>query len=174
MSDEVRVGVSACLLGEAVRHDGGHKREPIVADVLARLVRLVPVCPEVEIGLGTPREPIRLEREGGGVRLVGIVSRRDLTRAMDDYSRRKLDELSLLGLSGYILKKSSPSCGADRVPVTDSRGSAVGYAAGRFAAALRDRWPLLPIEEEDRLADATTLRSFLERVLAYHRLRRSG
>jgi uncharacterized protein YbbK (DUF523 family) len=174
MTDEIRIGVSACLLGEPVRYDGNHKRDSFVADVLARFVHLVPVCPEVEIGLGTPREPIHLERGDDRLRLVGAETGRDLTETMNDYARRKLDELSLLDLSGYILKRSSPSCGADRVPVHGPRGRVVGSGRGLFAEALRSRWPLLPIEEEDRLADPHARDAFLDRVFSYHRQRRSA
>ena len=64
------IGVSACLVGQPVRYDGGHKRDNFVADLLAIQARLVPVCPEVELGLGTPRETLRLIRRLGDVRLV--------------------------------------------------------------------------------------------------------
>src|SRR5438552_1694554 len=104
-----RVGVSACLVGQRVRWDGDHKRSSGVAR-LARSIELVPVCPELELGLGVPREPIQLER-GRGVRLVSIVSRVDVTDAMRLWSEARLDELRALRISGYVLKSKSPSCG---------------------------------------------------------------
>jgi len=173
MADEIRIAVSACLLGEQVRHDGGHKRDDFVADVLSQFARLIPVCPEVEIGLGTPREPIHLRRDGDELRLVGVESGRDVTDAMNGYARRKLDELAALDLSGYVLKKRSPSCGSDPVAVHASDGSIVGAEPGLFARALRSRLPDLPVEEEDRLADPRLREAFLERVFAYHRRGRS-
>ena len=114
-----RIGISSCLLGEAVRHDGGHKRDAYLVETLGPLVEWVPVCPEVEVGLGTPREPIRLVRDAsrsGGVRLVSR-SGKQLTARMQRFARGRLRALARAGLSGYILKKDSPSCGMERVKV---------------------------------------------------------
>ena len=160
-----RVGVSSCLLGQNVRYDGGHRLDPFAAGELGRHVDLVPVCPEVEIGLGVPREPIRLERSGKGIRLVGTESRADHTAAMKRFARRRIDELESLGLSGYVFKKNSPSCGPAGVEVHGSTRT----DRGLFAAALLDRMPDLPVVDESKLATRTGQRKFLERVLAYHR-----
>src|SRR5688572_22537866 len=103
-----RVGLSSCLLGQSVRYDGGHKRDPFAAGPLGDLVTLVPVCPEVEAGMGVPREPVRLERSPRGVRMVGIESRADHTDAMTRFSDRRTEELADLGLAGYVFKKNSP------------------------------------------------------------------
>src|SRR2546423_1752383 len=110
-SGPIRVGISMCLLGERVRYDGGHKLDRFLTDVLAKYVEFVPVCPEVEIGLGTPREPIHLVEVAGEIRLRGVESDIDHTTAMRRYARRRVDELAKLDLCGYILKKDSPSCG---------------------------------------------------------------
>ena len=165
----IRVGVSACLLGEAVRYDGGHKRNTFLADTLGRFVEWVPVCPEVECGLGTPREPIRLTRVNKTVRLLTVKTARDLTDDMDGYAATRVAQLASEDLSGYVLKKDSPSCGLN-VKVYDVNGVAAKGGRGRFAAALVQRFPHLPVEEEGRLSDPRLRDNFVERVFAYWRL----
>jgi len=165
------VGVSACLLGQKVRYDGGHKRDDFVADTLARFVTFVPVCPEAELGLGTPREPIRLERGPGGLRLLGVRSREDHTGAMTRYAEARLDALEGEDLAGYILKKDSPSCGRERVKVFGRDGMPSKDGTGLFAARLMARFPLLAVEEEGRLRDPVLRRSFVVRLYAGRRLK---
>jgi uncharacterized protein YbbK (DUF523 family)/uncharacterized protein YbgA (DUF1722 family) len=169
-ADRIRVGVSACLLGQAVRFDGGHKRDPFLVDTLSRLVELVPVCPEVELGLGVPRETLRLERGARGIHLIASDTRTDHTAAMRQYARGRVAALARENLSGYVLKMNSPSCGMVGVPLHDARGQAAHRGRGLFAAALRRRFPLLPVEEEGRLHDARIRENFIERIVAYHRL----
>jgi uncharacterized protein YbbK (DUF523 family)/uncharacterized protein YbgA (DUF1722 family) len=163
----IRVGVSSCLLGRKVRYDGQHKRDDFVVDVLGRHVELVPVCPEVEIGLGTPRPTIHIE----GERLVMPSRGRDLTDEMTAYAARRVEALAREDLSGYVLKKDSPSCGLLRVRV-HREGSVTRDGVGFFARALRARLPDLPIEEEGRLRDARLRETFIEGVFAYDRLKR--
>jgi len=167
---EIRVGVSTCLLGENVRYDGGHKHDAYVADLLGSYVTFVPVCPEVEMGLGTPREAIRLVRRDGALRLLGRQSGDDHTDAMARYAIRRLADLEKADLSGYILKRGSPSCGMERVHVRDARGFPLPSGRGLFAEALLQRFPLLPVEEEGRLQDAGLRESFVERIFAFRRL----
>jgi uncharacterized protein YbgA (DUF1722 family)/uncharacterized protein YbbK (DUF523 family) len=167
----IRIGVSTCLLGSSVRWDGGHKRDAFLVDRLAPFVEWVPVCPEVELGLGTPREPIRLERDEGGLRLVASRSGADWTVRMQRFGARRARELAHLDLCGYVLKKSSPSCGLERVPVRNAKGMPEKNGRGLFAAALIDAMPLLPVEEEGRLGDPRLRESWIERVFAYRRLR---
>ena len=171
--DEVRIGVSSCLLGEKVRFDAGHKRDAFLTGTLARCVRFVPVCPEFELGLGVPRESLRLVAGEAGPRLVAPKSGRDHTRAMLAWSRRRLDELEALDLSGFVIKKHSPSCGWARVRVYAGAGPGSPARDGRglFARALCERFPLLPVEEEGRLSDLPLRENFLERVFGYRRLR---
>jgi len=171
MNEEIRIGVSACLLGERVRYDGGHKRDRWLTGTLARFVRFVPVCPEADIGLGTPREPIEIRRERGTLRLVGIRSGDDHTAAMRAYARKRVRQLSALGLCGYVLKSGSPSCGMERVPIHASTGKRIASGRGFFADELLSYLTAMPVEEEARLDDAASRESFIERVLAYHRLR---
>jgi len=171
--EKLRVGVSACLLGQKVRFDGGHKRHDFTADVLAPFVEFVAVCPEIEIGLGVPRPTIRLEGRARTPRLVNPASGDDLTEAMTAYARARLDELAGAGLDGYILKRASPSCGMERVKLYPARGAPPNReGVGLFAAALMARFPALPVEEEGRLGDPALRENFVERLFAHRRVRR--
>jgi uncharacterized protein YbgA (DUF1722 family)/uncharacterized protein YbbK (DUF523 family) len=167
----IRVGVSACLVGEQVRYDGGHKRDTFLTETFGRFVEWVPVCPEVECGLDTPREAMRLVRVGNDVRLVTARTGIDLTDRMERFSRPRLSALAGENLSGYVLKKDSPSCGLDRVKVYDRHGSPSRGGRGLYAAALVEAYPHLPVEEEGRLADPRLRDNFVERVFGYWRLR---
>ena len=160
------VGVSACLLGEEVRYNGAHKLDDFVCGALARVVDLRPVCPEVDIGLGVPREPIQLTRSNNGTRLVDTESGADLTAAMESYAEAKVRELDAAGICGYVLKARSPSCGLGSVPIDDTE-----TGDGLFAAALSGLCELLPLVEETGLVDDDAREVFLQRVLAYRRLR---
>jgi uncharacterized protein YbgA (DUF1722 family)/uncharacterized protein YbbK (DUF523 family) len=167
----IRIGVSSCLLGEEVRYDGGHQRDDYVTGVLGPFFTWVPVCPELEVGLGVPREPIRLVGRAAAPRLLGVTSGTDHTDAMRDFARRRVAALRRQGLSGYILKRGSPSCGMERVkryPAADAPPARDG--TGLFARALTEALPLLPVEEEGRLNDAALRDSFITRVFAYRRL----
>jgi len=167
----IRIGISACLLGEKVRFDGGHKRDPFLVESFGRYVEWVQVCPEVELGLGTPRETLRLVRISNDVHLLMPKSGADHTDAMRAYAVRRLNELAKENLSGYILKKDSPSCGMERVRVYDAHGVPAKSGRGLFAEALLQHFPHLPVEEEGRLTDPRLRENFIERVFAYVRLR---
>jgi uncharacterized protein YbbK (DUF523 family)/uncharacterized protein YbgA (DUF1722 family) len=167
----VRVGISSCLLGEPVRYDGGHKRDAFLTDELARHVEFVPLCPEVEIGLGVPRPTLRLERRGDDVRMVVTESGEDLTEPMRSWAQGAAERIAAAGLDGYVLKKSSPSCGMERVKVYDENGAPARGGRGLFAAALMERLPLLPVEEEGRLRDARLREHFVARIFARARVR---
>lgn len=169
-SPPVLLGVSACLLGNEVRHDGGHKRDRYVTDILARYFRFVPVCPEMDIGLGVPRETLRLVRNRESIRMVAPASGSDHTRTMRAYASAKTRELESLGIRGYVLKKGSPSCGMTRVRTYTDRGNPAPSDRGLFAAGLMDALPLLPVEEEGRLCDPRLRENFIVRVFAYDRL----
>ena len=171
MPSTIRVGVSSCLLGETVRYDGGHKRDVYLREVLGRFVEWVPVCPELESGLGVPRPPMRLVRDGDSVRLVEIESGADHTRAVARWASARLRALRTLALCGYILKKDSPSCGMERVKVYGGAGMPERNGTGIYASALREAFPNLPVEEEGRLHDPELRENFIERVFAYARLR---
>ena len=172
-SSPIRIGVSACLIGQEVRFDGGHKRDDFLTGTLGKFVGFVPVCPEVELGLGVPRESLRLVRgQGGATRMVANKSGADLTDAMNAYAERRAAALARLDLSGYVLKKDSPSCGVERVPVWSGHEMARD-GRGAFAAVLMELLPQLPVVEESALRDPLLRESFLERVRAYRR-RKAG
>jgi uncharacterized protein YbbK (DUF523 family) len=166
VEQKVRLGVSSCLLGEAVRYDGGHKRDPIVRSVLGRFAEWVPVCPELEAGLGVPRPPMRLVRDERGVRLVEVASGRDHTRALARYTAARVRALRSLDLCGYVLKKDSPSCGIARVPLS-ARGRTRRAGVGVFARGLREAFPDLPVIDESQLRDSALREHFIERAFAY-------
>ena len=170
-SAPIRIGVSACLLGEKVRFDGGHKRNPYLVETFGHYVEWVPVCPEVELGLGTPRETLRLVRISNDIRLLMPKTGADHTEAMRAYVVRRLAELAEEDLSGYVLKKDSPSCGMERVRIFDAHGVPAKSGQGLFAEALLQHFPNLPVEEEGRLTDPHLRENFIERVFAYTRLR---
>jgi uncharacterized protein YbbK (DUF523 family) len=177
-SDRVRLGISACLLGQEVRYNGGHKRDAFLTGILGSYVDWVDVCPEVEIGLGTPRPSMRLVRIGRGeeaqVRLVTPETGIDHTEAMRDWSARRVEELAGLELDGYVLKKDSPSCGMERVKLYPEEGGAPNKEArGLFAEALLGRLPHLPVEEEGRLNDPLLRENFIARVFAHARWRQN-
>jgi uncharacterized protein YbbK (DUF523 family) len=173
-----RVGISRCLLGEEVRYDGTHRRDDTVIALLEAHVEWVPVCPEVEVGMGTPREPIQLVTSldgvpslGSLVRLVGVTTGRDWTGDMHEWARERVRELAALGLSGYVFKARSPSCGISDTTIRDAGGDRRGR--GLFAQALIEALPDLPVTDEASLSDAAARARFLERVL-HHQPDRSS
>lgn len=177
MTSKLKLGISACLLGAEVRYNGGHKESRLCSRVLAEHFDFVPLCPEVAIGLGTPREPIRLVGDPQAPRALGTVNReRDVTQALHDYGTRMAGELD--DISGYIFMHKSPSCGMERVKVYQDNGyPADGGASGIFAAAFTRLRPDLPVEEDGRLNDPVLRENFLTRVFAYaewQRLLRTG
>jgi len=167
-ADRPRVAVSACLLGMPVRHDGAHRRDHFVAERLKDLLELLPMCPEMEAGLGVPRPTIQLRRIDGALRLVRSDGSADLSEAMQAVAQRRATEFA--GIAGMILKKKSPSCGLERVPVANAEGvrqdlSGTGLFTQQFALLQ----PLIPLEEEGRLNDPVLRENFFERVYALHR-----
>ena len=180
---KVHVALSACLNGEAVRHNAGHCFAPFIVDDMGEFLSFESVCPEVEgLGLGTPRETIRLVNTSGDLEdwghttLIGTKSGNNYTCMMASYTARRLQELDNSGINGYILKALSPSCGLRGIPVyptVDTKGRGSGKAqAGMFAKALMELWPELPVEDEGRLADVSLRHSFYTRVEAHRRWRR--
>jgi uncharacterized protein YbbK (DUF523 family) len=167
----LRLGISSCLLGQPVRFDGGHKRDSFLVDTFGSLVEWVPVCPEVELGLGTPRESLRLVGKDDGVRMVNSKSGRDITDDMRAWARARVEALAGQRLAGYVLKKDSPSCGMERVRVFAESGTTEKGGRGLFAEAIIARFPQLPVEEEGRLSDPQLRENFVERIFAYARLR---
>jgi uncharacterized protein YbgA (DUF1722 family)/uncharacterized protein YbbK (DUF523 family) len=167
----IRILVSACLLGEKVRYDGGHKRDLFLLETLGPLVTWVPVCPEVDCGLTVPREAMRLVGDAARPRLVTIRTGIDWTGRMEEWAKVRLDELSRLDLCGYICKKDSPSSGMERVKVYGGGGVPVRSGAGIFTRMFMERFPLIPVEEEGRLTDPVLREMFVERVFCLRRFR---
>jgi uncharacterized protein YbgA (DUF1722 family)/uncharacterized protein YbbK (DUF523 family) len=164
-----RIGISACLLGQRVRYDGGHKRDAFLVEVFGRYVEWIPVCPEVEMGLGVPRDTLRLELQGDDIRLIMPDTGADYTERIRAFAARRLAVLARERLCGYIFKKDSPSCGMERVRLYPNRGAPQKAGQGLFAAALMRYLPHLPTEEEGRLNDPRLRENFVTRVFAYHR-----
>jgi uncharacterized protein YbgA (DUF1722 family)/uncharacterized protein YbbK (DUF523 family) len=167
--DRIPIGISACLLGEEVRFDGGHQRDRFVNDVLGDYARWVGVCPEIGAGLGVPRETYRLVRNGNGTRMVGNRSDRDVTDAVSNFARAQVNRLADMRLRGFVLKNNSPTCGMERVRVYDHNGVPARTGTGLFARLLMERLPLLPVEEEGRLNDPRIRENFITRVFTYDR-----
>ena len=168
MENRIRIGASACLLGEKVRYEGGDKQDHYLTGTLGSFFTFVPVCPETGCGLPVPREAMRLEGEPRSPRLITIRGRVDLTERMLAYCRRTVTDLEREELCGFIVKKNSPSCGLFRVKVYN-KGIPAKSGRGLFAAAMVEHFPLLPVEEEGRLYDMTIRENFIERVFAYRR-----
>ena len=166
------VAVSSCLLGQKVRYDGGHKHSRYLTGVLSEHFELVPVCPEAEVGMGTPRETVRLEGDVEAPRMVAPKSGADWTARMNAYARRRLRDADMQDLDGFVFKKKSPSCGLFRLGVVQDHGQAILTGRGLFAAVFTKANPLVPVEEEGRLGDARLRENFLERIFAYHRVKR--
>jgi len=165
----LRIGISSCLLGNAVRFDAGHKHNAYITQTLGEYFECVPFCPEMAIGLGVPRPPIRLVSVEGQVRVRGVKNPgQDVTDALVANGQAVAAQLE--SVSGYIFKKGSPSCGMERVKVYDAEsGHPVETSAGMYARTIMQALPELPVEEEGRLMDARLRENFIERVFIYHR-----
>ena len=162
---QIRIGVSACLLGEKVRYDGGDKRDPYVTETLGRIFEYVPVCPEVEYGLSVPREALRLVGDPASPRLMTIETGADHTEGMQRWAAMRLTELDRENLLGFIFKTRSPSCGLKDVRVCDAQGRPAAAGRGLFAAAFIHRSPSIPVIDEEDLRDAVLDANFLREVL---------
>ncbi|GAB4264376.1 MAG: DUF523 and DUF1722 domain-containing protein [Deferrisomatales bacterium] len=167
----IRLGISACLLGQPVRYDGGHKLDRFLRDTLGRWVEYVPVCPEVECGLPVPREAMRLVGDPARPRLVTQKTGVDLTDRMEAWAARRVRELEAENLCGFIFKSNSPSSGMERVQVYGAGGAPVKKGVGLFARAFMEHFPLLPVEEEGRLHDPALRENFIERLFTLKRWR---
>lgn len=166
----ISVGVSACLLGHKVRYDGGHKRDRYITDILGEFFRFVSICPEAEAGMGIPRETTDLHGSRKSPRLIGNESGTDFTAQIKRYSGKRVRKDDVRKINGFILKRNSPSCGMERVRVIQESGKSIRTGRGIFAEILVKRYPLLPVEDENRLRDRKTRENFITRVLAHRRM----
>jgi uncharacterized protein YbgA (DUF1722 family)/uncharacterized protein YbbK (DUF523 family) len=169
--EKIRLGISTCLLGENVRFDGGHKLDRYLTDTLGHYVEYLPVCPEVECGLGTPREPLRLVGDRENPRLITSRSNKDQTDRMMGWAETRVAQLEKEDLCGFIFKSGSPSSGMERVKVYGLNGVPAKVGVGLFARIFRDHFPLLPVEDEGRLHDPILRENFIERIFALRRWR---
>ena len=164
----IRLGISSCLLGQKVRFDGNHKLDSFLTGTLGQYIEWVPVCPEVAVGLGIPRPPIRLVGDPAAPRAVGVKDDSlDVTDKLAAYGKKRARTLD--DLSGYVFKSRSPSCGMERVKVYQHGGVPAKSGRGIYADAFLSGQPWLPAEEEGRLSDPRLRENFIERVFAYRR-----
>ena len=171
MEERIRMGVSACLLGQQVRYDGGHKHDRYITDILGEYLEFVPVCPEVEAGFPIPRETFRLVGDPENPRLVTSRSNVDHTERMLAWAEKRVAELEKENLCGFIFKSDSPNSGLSRVKVYNAKGMAEKKGVGLFARAFTQHFPLLPVEEEGRLNDAKLRETFIEQIFTLKRWR---
>jgi len=161
MKTKITIGISACLFGKNTRYDGGNRHEPMLMQALGQSATLIPLCPEAECGLTIPREPMRLEGDPENPRLMTITTRCELTAPMRAWATERLNAFADDGLAGLILKARSPSCGK-RV-VVHGAGDNI-YSPGLFARLVMERFPSLPIADEEELRDPVRLADFLARL----------
>lgn len=168
---KIKIGVSSCLVGVKVRFDGNHRQDRYLTDVLDPYVDWVRVCPEVEVGMGVPRESVHLSGSPDAPRMLGNQTGKDWTEPMNRFVQKRVRELAAENLCGFILKRASPSCGIEGVPIRSEKKIPIGKGPGLFAQALMREHPLLPVEDEGRLNDAKIRDNFITRIFAYHRLK---
>lgn len=172
-SQKIRIGVSDCLLGNPVRYDGQHKHDHWITDTLGLYFEFVGVCPEVECGLGVPREPVHLVGNPEDPRLVSTRTGIDHTERMQKWAAGRVEKLEKEELHGYIFKSKSPSSGMEKVKVYNEKGGVIGSAPGMFARVFMAHFPTLPCEEEGRLHDPDLRENFIERVFTLWRFRKA-
>ncbi|MCA1959680.1 MAG: DUF523 and DUF1722 domain-containing protein [Desulfomonile sp.] len=171
MDTRLRIGVSSCLLGENVRYDGGNRLDWFIVGTLARFVDFVPVCPEVELGLGVPREPLHLKGNPAAPRLVTKLTRVDYTDRMLKWAQSRVKDLESERLSGFIFKSRSPSSGMRRVKVHSDEGITKRSGIGLFARAFMEHFPTIPVEDEEHLHDPAARENFIEAIFVLRRWR---
>lgn len=164
MKKIIRIGISACLMGEKVRYNGEHSHDPYLIGTLGNFFEYVPVCPEVECGMSTPRETVRLVGDPEKPRLVTSSTGIDKTDQMMSWIQTKLKQLEKEDLSGFIFKSKSPSSGLYRIKVYGEKGQPILNGVGMFARAFCEHFPRLPVEEEGRLHDIKLRENFLEKI----------
>ena len=171
MNNKIKIGVSSCLLGEEVRWNGGHKKDRYVQGILDNYFDYVPTCPEVDVGMGVPRETVALYGTLESSKMISKKSQTDWTGKMNTYMKDRINELGNADLCGYIFKSKSPSCGIGRVPIYSKFGSnKVRHGPGMFASAFMKTLPLIPVEDEGRLHDPVIRENFIVRVFCFNRL----
>ena len=172
MDKKLKIGVSACLMGENVRFNGGHCQNRFLRDTLSEFADFYPTCPEMAIGMGVPRETVRLEYDANGnVRMIAPKSGKDFTEIMNAYAHDWSNQICHLNLDGFVLTKNSPSCGVFRVKIYKGGQPAERRGTGLFAKAIIDKHPELPVEEDGRLSDPVLRENFIIRIFAFRRVK---
>jgi len=171
MNNKIKIGVSSCLLGEEVRWNGGHKKDRYVQGILDNYFDYVPTCPEVDVGMGVPRETVALYGTLEKQKMITKESQTDWTKKMTRFKKDRIRELRKENICGYVFKSDSPSCGIGKVPIySDFSSSRVRHGFGMFASSFIKAFPLFPVEDEGRLHDQATRENFIVRVFCFHRL----
>jgi uncharacterized protein YbbK (DUF523 family) len=165
--EKIKIGISACLLGENVRYDGGHKLDSFLKDSLGKYVEYVPVCPEVECGLGVPRKSMRLEGEPNSPRLIITETGQNVTKRMVNWTQKRMIQLEKEDIRGFIFKSDSPSCGIKKIKIYNEKSMPVKAGAGIFAQIFIKHFPSLPVQDEESLHDSGLRENFIERIFAF-------
>ncbi len=171
MTDKIKIGISSCLLGNNVRWNGGHKMDRFLANTLGEFVEFVPVCPEVECGLGVPRETLRLVGDPASPRLVTTKTKEDKTDQMQAWARGRLKDLEKEDLCGFIFKCDSPSSGMIRVKVYNKGGMPEKKGVGIFARMFMEHFPRVPVEDDGRLHNPGIRENYIEQIFTLKRWR---
>jgi len=167
-TQKIIIALSSCLQGQEVRFDSSHKHNRYITDTLGEYFDFKSFCPEVAIGMGVPRPPIRLVKTGDQIRVRGVKDpEQDVTDELKAYAQQVADDLT--DVSGYIFKSRSPSCGMERVNVYSEKGHPLESSSGIYAAGIMRAHPSMPVEEEGRLMDSHLRENFIERIYIYHR-----
>ena len=171
MKEKIKIGMSSCLLGEEVRWDGDHKHDQYVRDVLGSYFDYVSICPEVDVGMGVPRETVALYGTLENPKMITKRSKTNWTKKMNHYTKDRIHELTKENLCGYVFKSKSPSCGIGKVPIYSEFGSSrMRHGSGMFASSFVKVFPLVPVEDEGRLHDPVIRENFIVRIFCFHRL----
>lgn len=168
---KIKLGISSCLLGFNVRYDGGHKLNSFLKDALGAIVGYVPICPEVECGLGVPRESMRLEGDPANPRLITTGSKQERTSLLVDWATKRVGELETENLCGFVFKSDSPSCGMGHVKIYNEKGMAFKTGVGIFSRIFMQHFFVLPVEDEVRLQEPMLRDQFIEKIFALKRSR---
>ena len=162
--EKIKLGISSCLLGEKVRYDGGHKLDRFLTDTLGKYVVYVPVCPEVECGLGVPRKSMRLEGEPDSLCLIITETGQDMTKRMMNWAQKSMIQLEKEDIRGFIFKSDSPSCGIKKVKIYNEKSMTVDAGVGIFAQIFIKHFPFLPVQDEESLHDSSLRENFIVKL----------
>ena len=166
VNNKIKIAVSSCLLGEAVRYDGTDKHIKYLTEQLSQEYNLISLCPEMAVGMGVPRPPIHLVDDGKGIQVLGIENPAiNMTKILSEYGNAVINNHP--DICGFILKKNSPSCGTKDVKVLNAQGKYEHKGQGIFAAVMMKALPLLPVIDEEDCLNGKTIKTFLRKVILY-------